>query len=481
MSGRVVMAWVCVAGVLAAVYLLVSGGSGGGAGHRAPGQVITTRLAIDPGTVVALRVETGGARVAVERDPASATGWVVRWHEGDRDVAWAAREQAVRAGVRTFAAAALDPREGGSKDETLDGATIEVEMSDGVVSRMRLGGEAVGGRVAARVGVGAGEETVWAPREIAAAIDPVALLAWREMRLMPPIGGSEASGLTIEGGESGVTLRRVRGKWSLERPIEARADEARVQDVLGRLGSIEAEELDAGGAADGVMRLDHPAATIMVETERREARGDGFDRVVTRQTLEVGGEADASGKTRFVRAGEVVEREGKVEAELGPVVGIMEVAVLGRVTARAEAYVAKAPVGVSPGDVGVVSLARVGGGEVARFERDRRGWRRVDGGRAEAVGEGEAAGLGALLELCCGSGFERVEVLGRESGVTEPIGVVSLETLGGGKLASFEVAGADGDTGGIVARDGGVFWIATGEGNASIARWLASLVEKAGN
>ncbi len=477
MSERVVMVWVVVAGVLAAVYLLVSGGSG--RDSTGPGRDTTAagRLEIDPGTVVAVRVESGERSVVVERDGASATGWVVRWQQGDRDLAWAAREQAVRAAVRLLATAVLEARDAGDAagEAWVEHAAIEVEMAGGDVALMRVGSGAVGGRVPARVSGGG----VWAPRELAAAMEPEALLAWRDTRLLPRVGGAEASRLRVGGGVTEVELHRARGRWTLAHPIEALGDAARVEEVLGRLASIEAQELDAGLGDGGVMRLDQPAATIVVETDRREARGDTFERVLTRQTLEVGGEADASGRTRFVRARAIVEREGEVEAELGPVIGIMEVAPLGRVTARAEAYVSRAPVGVGAADVGIVSLHRMDETEVARFERDRLGWRRVDGDGGGTVGPGEAAGLGALLELCCGIGFGRVEVLGRESGVHEPIGVVRLETLGGGRLASLEVGGVAGEDGGLVARDGGVFWIATGEENASIARWLASLIERA--
>ncbi len=467
------MVWVCVAGVLAALYLLVGGGSGdeGRSGVPEAGGVL--RLEIDPATVTTVRVERDGAVAIAERDGASPTGWIVRWTDGGRETAWPAREQAVRAGVRLLATAAFEARPGEGAGDT---AGIEVEMADGRVVTLSLGEAGVGGRVAAVLG-GAQEsgEGVWASREVAGLANPEALLAWRDPRLLARLGGGGATGLRVEGGSSGVELRRARGRWRVEAPVQAIGDDARIEDVLARLASIEAEELDAG-AADGVTRLDTPVAAIVIETERREARGDTFERVVVRQTLEVGGEADAGGRTRFARASLLVEREGETEATLGPVVGIMEVTPLGRVTARAAAYVARAPVGTPAGDVGVVSVRGTDGNEAARFERERLGWRRIDGGRDAVVGEGEAAGLATLLELCCGAGFERVEVLGRDSGAADPIAEVRLETLGGGVIASLEFAGAGSDAEGVVARDGGVFWIATGEEHASIARWLASLV-----
>ena len=119
MNGRVVLLWVVVAAALAGVYLLTGRSRVVGSGEAADGGL--WRVPIDPARVERLEIETADGRWAVvERAGWSPTGWVARWEEGGRAVAWAAREQRVRGALRALSSSTL-----GARDEGEGGGGVE--------------------------------------------------------------------------------------------------------------------------------------------------------------------------------------------------------------------------------------------------------------------------------------------------------------------------------------------------------------------
>ena len=471
MSGRVVLSWVVVAAVLSGVYLLT--GSTGNREGAGVGNQTLLRIPIDPARVDRIEVLEGEDRVVVERAGWSPTGWVLRWREDGLEMAWAAREQRVRGALRALSSARLGARDAGG-DERVERAWT-LRLSDGSRVRVELLEGGVGGRRGVRVFDGReGEGTAaWAGRDLASALAPEAMMAWRDGVALPRVG-SGASAVTIEGRGARVSLARSRGAWYVREPVVARCEPGVVEDVLGRLASLDAGEgggLWVGASDDAVTGLDEPIAVIELETTRQIPEGDGFRREVTRQRLEVGGTARAAGATRFVRARSdtIVEGSPDPERRLGPVVLAMDVSALSKLTASVEAYVSRTAGEVRAADVGAVRVLLAAGANAGVFRRDRRGG--VREGEDRSVGGDDRIAIEALLRLICESPADRVEVLGAESAVDGRVCEVRLESLGGTVLGSYEVGVGD-DGRSLTLRDGAVFWIFEGAERERIVAWL---------
>ncbi len=468
------IAWVCVAAVLAGVYLLFGGGSRGGGGEH--GEALT-RIPIDPAQVERLEVmDPDGSSVSAERASWSPTGWVLRWTENGRELAWAAREQRVRGALRAVSSARLGARTGEDDSETAATWVFESLGSGGVVVELLEGG--VGGRRGVRVVGASGEpQAAWAGREVASALTMASMMTWRDGAALPRVG-SGASLLTIEGSGARVVMSRARGRWFVREPVEVRGNEGVIGQTLAQLETLEGGDgggLWVGSEDDRVTGLDTPVAVIEIESVRRIPEGDAFVREVTRQRLEVGGAAQASGETRFVRARSDVIREGEALAErsLGPVVLVVDVSVLSRLTSRVDAYVSRVPASATAADVGVVRLLDDEGAALGVYRRDRRGW--VKEGSEQSVSGATERGIEGLLSIACERETDRIEVLGAESAIEGRLCEVRLESLGGTVLGVFELGAGD-DGASLALRDGAVFWISRDPSAAGVLAWLGGIV-----
>lgn len=474
MNARAVLIWVVVAAVLAGVYLLLGSPARQSRAEAGDGELL--RIPIDPAQVDRIEVRAGEESVVVERAAWSSTGWTLRWSENGREVAWAAREQRVRGALRALSSARLGARDGGVGESAE--ASWTLGSGDERV-RVDLMSGGVGGRRGIRVFDGSDGEGIsaWAARDVASVMAPEAMMVWRDGAALPRVG-SGASSLTIEGGGARVVLGRSRGAWSVREPVEAPAEDRVVEDALGRLASLDAGEgggLWVGSSDDEVTGLDRPIAVIELETVQRVPEGDGFRREVTRQRLEIGGNARASGATRFVRARSDVIVEGALDKarSLGPVVLAMDVSAMSRLTSSVEAYVSRVPSEVSGADVGVVRVLDGPVEDVGEFVRDRRGW--VRAGDEASLSGGDRRAIDGLLRIACEEAAARVEVLGAESEVDGRLCEVRLESRGGTVLGSFEL-GVSGDGEAMVLRDGAVFWISESAERAAVIAWLGRVL-----
>ncbi len=467
-----------VAAALACVYLL----AGGPRADRGGGSALETlsRIPIDPAQVERLEVVgADGSAVSVERAGWSPTGWVLRWSENGREIAWAAREQRVRGALRALSSARLGARTG--EDEEEIEARWLIDSAGGRRTTVELLGGSVGGRRGVRVIEDDGAAALaWAGRDVASALTFESMMTWRDGAALARVG-SGASSLSIEGGGARVVMARARGRWVVREPVEVRGNDSVIERALGRLATLDGGDrggLWVGSDDDAVTGLDAPIAVIEVETVRRIAEGETFVREVTRQRLEVGGAGEASGETRFVRASSGVEREGEVVAEraLGPVVLVVGVEELSRLTSRAEAYVSRVPASVKAADVGAVRVLGDGGEELAVYRRDRRGWKETREGRS--VSTAEASGIKGLLLIACEREAARVEVLGAESEIEGRLCEVRLESLGGSVLGVFEVGsgGTEDEGEALVLRDGAVFWISDDPARVGVLEWVRGVV-----
>lgn len=137
---------------------------------------------------------------------------------------------------------------------------------------------AIDGRVYARV---AGDETVYIVGDnvLLHAFQPVA--AFRDQKLSP-LPASRVASVELTAANGAIELQRDPRDWSLVKPLKARADTERVDDLLAELANARIGDfLSEDDLAEVETGLDNPRGTITL-------RGDLEDEVVS---LELGAEA----------------------------------------------------------------------------------------------------------------------------------------------------------------------------------------------
>ena len=181
-------------------------------------------------------------------------------------------------------------------------------------SKIELGARTVAGRSWVRI-VGDDEVLVVGDDLHQRAIDDDPR-NWRSRRLFA--GEREISGVTIANGATVTSLSRTGRRWRLASPVEARADAAAVDALLGILGRVEHDGFVVDGDFDPArFGLVEPAATISV------LRDDGGD-----ETLIIGGPAGLVSRDRFamIEGMPMVVRidEATLRGLLPPVLGLIE-------------------------------------------------------------------------------------------------------------------------------------------------------------
>lgn len=459
MRVRTVLIWVVVAGVLAGLVVLTRGLKLNGSDEAAP---VAWTIPLDPARVVSL-VRTGedGAESRVNRAPGSVGVWNLRWRGPGDDAetrTWGGDDARIRAVLRLLGTTPIIADLGVA--EPITGATVRAVESDGRSVEVTFGARSVGGRTPVSVIVrspdGLAEKRVdgQVGSGVADALVRGDWSAWRDHALFEP-GLSGVVALTMEAGDRGVRLERGGTGWGITRPFVLEADTGEVQRVLGVIHSLQAASFEDSPPPDEVTGLDEPVATIRVER-------DGGAR-----TLTIGRPADADGTELFARV-----RSGDV----GGVVRV-DAERIGDLTAVAEAYARRTPLGVSVADIGMVRLfgleaqtlleaARVagewsvGGRPASPDERDA-----ID--RLLLVLTAEPAALSASRDLDSDSkGFlGRVEVL---TGDGRPIGSFTLRVGEGLRLVM------------VRDRDDGVrlVWTNISEQAKAVAVWAGALANR---
>src|SRR5690606_30819527 len=124
------------------------------------------------------------------------------------------------------------PAEGGVAASGGATLTVEREGADPVVVRIAPPG--LGGRRLVEVDGKAWEIEDWL-HEAFVTSGP---LAWRDRAAMPGVS-VEASRVALISGANRLTLSRAGGRWALTAPVGARADQQRVEALLGLLGQFQ--------------------------------------------------------------------------------------------------------------------------------------------------------------------------------------------------------------------------------------------------
>lgn len=334
-----------IVGALVALVLL--GGlafylSRGGAAPVAP---VSPLAEFDPATVIAIEVTPdGGAAQRVER--VGEGEWRYAWAPArGQSIAWPALvpPDAMRAIGRLSGLTPIDaPASPGAARARIQltlrgGSTVELSALQGALGgQTTLAIESPGKRSAyARI-----ETSV-----IDALIAP-GPASWRIPSAAPDV--RNASRLTLTDRSGSIALAKLDGKWSMRRPVSARADQSAVETLIGALAGARVERFEERPPADpAATGLATPAMTLAWEVDERAPDATGAIRVQTRHgLLRIGGPADAQGSLRYASAD-----------ESGAALMVISASTLTSISTAPRNYLAPTVTGVLPQDVFMLTIA----------------------------------------------------------------------------------------------------------------------------
>ncbi len=494
------MAWLLVAIVLGgAAFLLLRGPGSGPAGTptgKGAALAVGARLLdLTPAGVNAIRVEHAdgsveslslGLPAGVQGGDGTGVAWTMRVRPAgaaaDPAVRWpvvSSRVQALLRHLNDIRVRALPAGGAVNADPRADVVTIECSEPAGtygadVSSRtivLRLGSQSVAGKATIEVEERFEPAGNSRPAASSAVVDDVIHLLfrgnapreWRD-RAALPAAGLDASRI-IMSNDKGVKLAlgRVDGAWGVREPIVAPADPAVVQRLLGAVTAVQIVDFLDQGVTEASARLDRPAATVVLETDRpgRNAPGTTVDTC----KLEIGGAADAAGTRLFARIDDertvVIDARAVADLKLEPTL-----------------YVWPFPLRLNAADIGTIVLER----SAARptppdsesgivFRRDLQWWKQIlSTGQEVRLSEAETRPVQALLGFLCGPAPGAAEVGGSAGAPAGPLSIaaaapeglrpwgrISLLSLAGAPLDSLEVSGQDAKPGTVTIRTGSIY------------------------
>lgn len=341
----------------------------------------------EPGAVTSIEVTRDGA--AAERVEQSGAGvWRYVWPGGaGATLTWPALvpPEAMRAIARLNGLTAIAPPSAPGAARywirltVRGGAVIEVSVLEG----------ALGGQTTLAFDA-TGKPTSYARVEnslVDALVSP-GPASWRIPLAAPDV--RNASRLTLTDGSGSIDLARLDGKWTMRRPVSARADQSAVETLLGALAGARVERFEDRPPADAAATgLASPALTLAWEIDERSPDASGVVRVQTRHgLLRIGGPADAQGSLRYATADEA-----------GKSLLVIPASALTSISTAPRNYLAPTVTSVLPADVFMLTIADAGApaGALRAYRRSMGVWvqQRADSTTTSADG----AAVERLLEF----------------------------------------------------------------------------------
>ncbi len=253
--------------------------------------------------------------------------------------------------------------------------------------------------------------------------------SWRIGSALP--GVRDSSRVTVTTPSDALSLARAEGRWTLRRPISARAAEASVSKLFDALDQIAVTRFVDDARPDAAaLGLDRPRLVIEAETDERIADGASgapSDRV-RRAALHVGAPASADGTLLYAAP----------DADAS-IVFVIPAAALGQISTASRSYIATTATGVLPSDVFALTIRHNEPRQFDRgYRRDLGQWRAMSGGRTTA--QREPLDPSRVSEL--------LEFLSSRPGEPEPIAELTTGTPPPPlmrSLAAIELANQEGD------------------------------------
>jgi hypothetical protein len=274
-------------------------------------------------------------------------------------------------------------------------------------------------------------------------------------------------------------------------PVGVPADQGACGQVLQRLGTLPIKAF-LEDQPDSMTGLGSPSAKIETESDFRIAAGGDVIRRVLRQTVTVGGPADASATRMYAR----VQAEwqdpstGKSEVVWGPVLATMDRADLNGFTAEPKAYISKVSVETPVADVSGFVLAEQeqasstkpenaseSSGRSVRITRTLDGWRfKPDLGEMRTPSPSDMTQIDALIHLVCEQSADVVRL--EPVAGTKAIARIDMQ-VGAGPALSLVAGVAEFASPGkpaqpaLVLRVGPVIRVYLGKAALGVAQWIS--------
>lgn len=407
-------------------------------------------LRLDPSLVASVAVAPAGAPLTSVIDRTGSGGWDIHIERDGSPLTqpWPAMPTQVRPMIRAL----CDLRDTSSGEttglQTIDPALlVTITLSGGAEHRVRFDSTALGGRRLAEID---SRITGSVDDQLYRALTSPGPAGWRVQSPLSSIGGRTSRiAIRAPGEGPGVELARIDGVWRLRQPVQARADENAVTELLGAVGSLTIERFidDPSVVLTGDTGLGSPRLLCRVEEDRRAVNpDDGQVRTETlAQTLTIGGPADLSGKLVYAT---IHDEQGNADTLV-----VLNVEPIASVSLRGERYCSPVAADSIRSNIGALSV-RIAGQPEARFERGIDGWRLLDATGA-TIGDTDAAPIDTLLTALTETPATRLTTEAPDS--YRPVASVTLYDFGGGPLETIE-AGAI-DNGALTLRSGQVFRI----------------------
>ena len=405
-----------------------------------PSQVRTVRVSggddENSDTPVITRTDEGGWTIHIERDGAPLTS------------PWPAQPTPVRSILRAL----CDLRDVSGKSSGLlppidPALTVTITMQNGESHEILFDATPLGGRRLIEVDLRRSGEI---DDSIFRALTRPGPTDWR-VRAPLYSAGERTSRVTVRspGAAAGVELARLDGRWFLRQPIQSRADDKAVRNLLRSLGSLRIERFidDASSITMTEAGLDEPRLRCAIEEDLRSiGPDDGQVRTQTRtQTLAIGGPADLTGRQVYA------------SINSGQAFAVIDIKPIAAVSLAGEAYLTPIAAETIEQNIGGFSV-RIAGQPEARFERGIDSWRRLDATGA-TIGEAPTEPVDELLAALTQTPTSRMVL---DEPVTYlPIASVTLFDFGGGPMETIEAGLIENEAGERVLtfRSGQVFRI----------------------
>jgi hypothetical protein len=371
------------------------------------------------------------------------------------------------------------------------GTTVSIRFQDGAEHALVMDEAALGGKTV--VVVYGPPDTVRIGSGGLVTMFEGGLKAWRQ-----PVafggnaveGAGETSRIDLQTVGLRTKLGRAAGRWGVQFPVGVPADQGACGQVLQRLGTLPVK-MFLENQPDSMTGLGSPSAKIETESDFRIAAGGDVIRRVLRQTVMVGGPADAGATKMYAR----VQAEwqdpgtGKSEVVWGPVLATIDRADLNGFTAEPTAYVSKLSVENPVADVSGFVLAEQEGeqasppkdqkvpGRSVRVARTLDGWRfKPDQGEMRTPSPSEMTQIDALVHLVCEQPADvvRIEpVAGTKvtARIDVQVGAGPVLSVAGG-VAEFASPGKPAQPA-LVLQVGPVIRVYLGKAALGVAQWIS--------
>ncbi|HVZ94870.1 MAG TPA: DUF4340 domain-containing protein [Phycisphaerales bacterium] len=264
--------------------------------------------------------------------------------------------------------------------------------------------------------------------------------SWRLTSAIP--GARDASRVSITTPSDNIALARAEGRWSLQRPVAARAAESVVARLLGDIADRTIVRfVDDAKPDPSALGLDKPRLVIRTESDVRATSANPSDGGTPADAsraaeLYVGAPADPIGTLLYASPN-----------QQGSIVFVVNAADLSAISTTPRQYISPTATSVAPPSISTILIRHTDPQPFDRgFRRQLNQWLPLTGGGA-AIGAQrlpiDADKMTELLDFLCTRQGEPEPIINRTAGAPESSPGAATEPMRA--LARIELSNSDGD------------------------------------